>query len=173
MHIQEILTAAIVAIPTAFFALSTAQFIATRALNSKRPVAPAVSPIAPVEPQATAAEPAAEVTPDVWGMDSDLIDEIPPVAPAAEVTVSSDQAIALLPAFIPNAQELECSANDHTLVESAWICHYCNAGLEDVVVPFVRPTRAAQKRQEAHPAIDAMTVHQMRKLATRHYRSAA
>ena len=160
MQVSTILDIAIIALPACYAALVAVQFATGLAARWHRPSAPATTPNASQEPQEAATEQTEEVTPaDPWTAPVALTEVIANDAPA----VTSDQAIALLPAFIA-AVQVEATADDHALVEGAWVRCYCNAGLEDVVVPFVRPSRPAQKRQEAHPVIEGMTLRAMRQL---------
>lgn len=161
MQASQIINIAIVFIPVAYVLYIAVQFASGLAKLGKRPVA-SIS-----EPQESATEHAAEVTPvvDPWSLPCTAVDA--PAESIAEVTplIPATAPIALLPAFIP-AVQIEATADDHALVEGAWMRLYCNAGLDDVVVPFTRPLSATQKPQQQHPAIEGMTLRAMRELGT-------
>lgn len=146
MQVQEILTAAIVFVPVAYAALLTVQFASGLAQLGKRPSAPATTPIAPVEPQSASVE------------------QIPDAIEAEGYCPAVIRPIAASIAPVVPADWCTYTDADQALVESAWITHYCNAGLEDVIVSFQRPVRAPHKRQQAHPALEQMTLRAMRQL---------
>lgn len=192
MQVQEILTAAIVFLPACYAFYIAVQFASGLTRLGSRSIAPAIAPLAKpsqreivaTESKSTATEHAAEVTPVPAAMASAQAEvassEAEPAKSVCEIDVviipevlyhkshthfevGRNQPIALLPAFIP-AVQIETTAEDHALVESAWMRLYCNTALSNVVVPFKRPVRTVQKPQQAHPAIEGMSLRKMREL---------
>lgn len=164
----DIFTASIVAVPAIYGAFLGFQLVSGLTALWQRP-------IAATAPELTATDHIADVDQmeDFWASPVEVEAVAAPPAgdcdqgePIALMPAAVFRPVAMLPAFCINAQEPEYTAADHALVETAWVQCYCNAGLGDVIVPFKRPFSATQQPLQQHPALEGLTVHQLRKLGT-------
>lgn len=84
-----------------------------------------------------------------------------------EPQTHTEESEPVAPAFIPNEDGWVIPDDgEAALVDTAAlaITHYWLTVPTDNVVQFIRPLRATQKRQEAHPTLEGMTLRAMREL---------
>lgn len=182
MHIQDILTTAIVAIPTCYAALLAVQFASGLTRLGNRTTAPAVGSVAPQQPATEQAEvdPWDESKLSQCVCDTDGIRTLESLylnshthflgsgqgQPIALLPAATATPVALLPAFIPNPNSTDAAAEDAALVETVMeaIGSYWSRQVTHNIVEFKRPVRAIQKPQQQHPALESMTLRAMRQM---------